>query len=69
MLVPVWELHTHEHCKWSLASDGTYLLDGTLTCRALSARDAKEWRWLIEEARLKAVDARMATGTGAMRGF
>jgi len=54
---------------WSLASDRNCSLDVTLTCRALSARDAKEWRWLIEEARLKAVDARMATGMGAMRGF
>ena len=69
MLVSEWESYTHVCPGWGSASDGTYLLDGTLTCRALSARDAKEWRWLIEEARLKAVDARMATGTGAMRGF
>jgi hypothetical protein len=41
----------------------------SLTHRTMSAREAKDWRYLIEEARLKAVDARMVSGSGGMRGF
>lgn len=54
----VSQMHTH-----------TYRRMGLTRVRATSAKEAKEWRWLIEEARLKSVDARMVTGTGGLRGF